>query len=35
MMKNKAWLILLLSFVGVIIALGGVVGFLAIKGMGI
>ena len=33
-MKNKAFLILLLPFVGVIIALGVVVGFLAIKGMG-
>ncbi len=35
MMKNKTWLIILLSFVGVIIALGVVVGFLAIKGMGL
>ena len=35
MMKNKAWLILLLSFIGVIIALAVAIGFLAIKGMGI
>ena len=34
-MKNKAWLILLLSFIGVIIALAVAIGFLAIKGMGI
>ena len=35
MMKNKTWLILLLSFAGVIIALAVALGFLAIKGMGI
>ena len=34
-MKNKTWLILLLSFAGVIIALAVALGFLAIKGMGI
>lgn len=35
MMKNKTWLILLLSFAGVIIALAVALGFLAIKGMGL